>query len=296
MTETLQAGPLAAATRETIALPNLALSTLRWAPQGTAAGSGREAVLLHGLGGTAATQAPVAAALSEQGWSVRAFDLPGHGWTRWLDEGGRPVSDPESLDPALYRLDNLGRVLRDALARVDFASSPVVMGHSWGSAVTASALLERAPITHAVLIEPPFLSADASLALARDLVASLRPDVASATEVVLAEGGGGLEELEVTIAAEALTQASPLAIMSAATENTSGPYRFIDRWREVKPKGRVDLIVGDPAYGGMLPAHARMIVGLLLGRGHVHYMPRAGHSPQHTHFPEFMALLSRILG
>lgn len=294
MTGTLQAGPLAGATRSTLDLPSVRLSLLHWAPRPGGEGAGREIVLLHGLGGTAATQAPVAAALADLGWSAWAIDLPGHGWTRWLGEDGQPVPDPEAVDASVYRLDRLGVLTAQALAAMPFRSPPTVIGHSWGAGVTAAAVLERAPIDRAILVEPPFLSPDESAALARDLVASLRPDAASATEVVLSQGVQ-VDDWELAVAVEALTLNSPLAIMAAATENSYSPYRFIDRWRVVRPATRVDLIVGDPAAGSTVPRAARTVISILLGRGRVHYLRGAGHSPQQTHFPEFIELLRQIL-
>jgi pimeloyl-ACP methyl ester carboxylesterase len=295
MTDLLQAGPLVGATRATLELPAIRFSLLHWQPQRGGEGGGREIVLLHGLGGTAATQAPVAAALAELGWSTWAFDLPGHGWTRWLGDDGQPVPDPEAVDPGLYRLDRLGVLMAEALGAMPLRHPATVIGHSWGAGVAAAAVLERAPIGHAILVEPPFLSPDESAALARDLVASLRPDAASARELVLSQGAD-LDEFELAVAVEALTLNSPLAIMSAATENSYSPYRFIDRWRAVRPPTRVDLIVGDPAAGSTVPRAARTVISILLGRGRVHSLRGAGHSPQETHFRDFIQLLRQILG
>jgi hypothetical protein len=57
----------------------------------------------------------------------------------------------------------------------------------------------------------------------------------------------------------------------------------------------VDAIVGDPKNGGLVPTRARLALRLALGRGRVHYLREAGHSPQESHFPQFMALLERLL-
>jgi pimeloyl-ACP methyl ester carboxylesterase len=296
MTDTLRRAfdPIATADRQSLDLPTIRFDVLRWTPRGPAEANGRDAILLHGLAGTAATQAPVAAALAERGWSVRALDLPGHGWTRWLRPDGEPVDDPESVDPSVYRLDELGRLIGDAVRALQLPRPPVLIGHSWGAGVAVAAVLEHAPIERAVLVDPPFLTADASLSLANDLVGALRPDVASAAEVLVSQGFPS-DDQQLAIAAEGLTVASPLAILSAARENAYGPDRFLDWWRTSKPKARVDIIAGDPAAGGLIPAIARPALTMLLGRGHVHHMPGAGHTPQFTHFEQFIALLARIL-
>jgi pimeloyl-ACP methyl ester carboxylesterase len=294
MAQTLPDSPVASAQRETLDLPEIRFNLLHWRAATDASRNGREAVLLHGLGGTAATQTPVGAALAERGWSVRALDLPGHGWTSWLTPQGHPVDDPESVEPARYRLDRLGQLLGDAIRALGLSRSPVVIGHSWGAGVAAAAVLEHAPIERAVLVEPPFLTADASRSVAEDLVSSLRPDADAAAEHLVAQGMS-LDDPQLPYAAEALTLASPLAIRSAANENAYGPERFLEWWRRSRPRARVDVIAGDPVAGGLVPAIARPALTMLLGRGHVHYMPGAGHTPQLSHFSQYMELLTRIL-
>jgi pimeloyl-ACP methyl ester carboxylesterase len=293
MAQTAPASPLIAADRDSLDLPEIRFSILRWRP-GAGSENGRDVVLLHGLGGTAATQTPVGAALARRGWSVRAIDLPGHGWTRWLAPSGEPLDDPESVERSRYRLDALGRLIGEAVRALGFGTPPVVIGHSWGAGVAAAAVLEHAPVERAVLVEPPFLTADASATVAQDLAASIRADTASATENLVAQGMSP-DDPQLPFAAEALTLASPLAILSAASENAYGPEHFLEWWRRSRPRARVDVVAGDPNAGGLVPAIARPALTMLLGRGRVHYMPGAGHNPQLTHFNEYMELLTRIL-
>ena len=129
MAQSLPADPIATAQRQSLDLPEIRFSLLYWRAT-DAARNGREALLLHGLGGTAATQTPVGAALAERGWSVRALDLPGHGWTSWLTPEGVPVQDPESVEPARYRLDGLGRLLGDAIRALGLSRPPVLIGRA----------------------------------------------------------------------------------------------------------------------------------------------------------------------
>jgi pimeloyl-ACP methyl ester carboxylesterase len=293
MAQTASASPPTAADRESLDLPEIRFSILRWRADAETR-NGREVVLLHGLGGTAATQTPVGAALAQRGWFVRAIDLPGHGRTKWLGSNGEPLDDQESVEPSRYRLDALGRVIGEALRALGFARPPVVIGHSWGAGVTAAAVLEHAPVERAILVEPPFLTADASASVAQDLAASIRPDAASAAAHLIAQGMSP-DDPQLPLAAEALTLASPLAILAAASQNAYGPEHFLEWWRRSRPRARVDVIAGDPNAGGLVPAIARPALTMLLGRGHVHYMPGAGHVPQLTHFNQYMELLARIL-
>ncbi|MBA3777977.1 MAG: alpha/beta fold hydrolase [Chloroflexi bacterium] len=297
--EVRSAGLTPGATRSDLTLPGIRLSVLHWLPTGPHAAAGGavrgEIVLLHGLHGSAATQVRFATALTDEGWSVRALDLPGHGHSAWLDDEGLPLHDQETVQPSVYRLDRLGDVVARALGLLELPSPPVVIGHSWGAGVAAASILERAPLGRAILIDPPFMSAPATAELVSELEARLRPDLDAARAVLLAENPDwDPDDLETT--AEALTQASPLALGAAAVENGDGPYRFLQRWRAERPRARVDIICGSPKNGGLVPWRARQILRILLGRGHVHYLRQAGHSPQFTHMNDVMRLMRRLLG
>jgi pimeloyl-ACP methyl ester carboxylesterase len=280
------------AERSFVGLPGLKVGVLHWpATNGTAMG---EVVLLHGLSGSAATQAPVAATLAKAGWSVRALDLPGHGWSHWIDEEAGSALDPDSVEAAAYGLDRVARAIAGALKVLALAPPVALIGHSWGAGVAAAAILEGAPVSRLVLVDPPFVTAEGSADLTAELVSELRPDAAAAYSVVT-ELEPGADPIALAARAEALTQASQLAIIAAASETGYGPFEFLARWRAARPKVRVDAIVGDPKHGGLVPTRARLALRLVLGRGRVHYLREAGHSPQESHFPEFMALLQGLL-
>jgi pimeloyl-ACP methyl ester carboxylesterase len=91
-------------------------------------GSGRAVLLLHGIGGSAASCAGVAAALVASGARAIAWDAPGYG------ESADPGDDADVDYPArvLALLDDLG------LDRVD------LFGTSWGG-VIATEVAARAP-------------------------------------------------------------------------------------------------------------------------------------------------------
>jgi pimeloyl-ACP methyl ester carboxylesterase len=254
----------------------------------------REVVMLHGLSGSAATQAPVAAALAAEGWSVRAIDLPGHGRSRWLGEDGLAVPDPESLDPGLYGLDRIARTVARAIDALGLDERPILVGHSWGAGIAVATVLERAPVSRLILVDPPFLSVQGALDLANDLAADLSPDLEEARAVAI-EAEPNATEIDLAARAEALSQASALAVRSAASQTGYGPFELLSRWRAAKPAITVDVICGSPANGGLVPARARLALWFFLGRGRVHYLRDAGHSPQNSHFAQFMTLLRRLL-
>jgi pimeloyl-ACP methyl ester carboxylesterase len=280
------------AERSFVGLPGLKVGVLHWrAADATPLG---EVVLLHGLSGSAATQAPMAATLAQAGWSVRALDLPGHGWSHWVDEDGGRTLDPDSVEAAAYGLDRVARAIAAALRALALTPPVALIGHSWGAGVAAAAILEGAPVSRVVLVDPPFLTAEGSADLTAELVAELRPDPDAALSVA-SELEPGADPIALAARAEALTQASELAIMAAASETGYGPFEFLARWRAARPNVRVDAIVGDPKNGGLVPTRARLALRLVLGRGRVHYLREAGHSPMESHFPQFMALLAGLL-
>lgn len=109
-------------------------------------------VLMHGWGGRGTQLQAFVAPLLERGFSVVAFDAPGHGMT-----GGEESSLPHFVQALNAVLDHLGSV-------------HAIVGHSVGAAVTAIAMARRPAIGRAVLIAPP-----ASLtASSRRIAAALR--------------------------------------------------------------------------------------------------------------------------
>lgn len=94
-------------------------------------------VLVHGWGGRGTQLKAFIAPLLERGFSVVAFDAPGHGMT-----GGAESSLPHFLHGLNTVLDHLGPV-------------HAVIGHSLGAAVAAMVMARRPAIVRAVFIAPP---------------------------------------------------------------------------------------------------------------------------------------------
>lgn len=108
-------------------------------------------VLVHGWGGRGTQLRGFIAPLLRQGFSVVAFDAPGHGMT-----GGRESSLPHIQQALDAVLDHLGAV-------------HAIIGHSVGGAVAAGALARRPAIGSAVLIAPPASLAASSRRMAEKL-------------------------------------------------------------------------------------------------------------------------------
>jgi len=94
-------------------------------------------VLVHGWGGRGTQLRGLVAPLVAQGFSVVAYDAPGHGMT-----GRGESSLPDMLLGLNAMLDHLGPV-------------HAVIAHSVGAAVAAVALARRPAVRCAVLIAPP---------------------------------------------------------------------------------------------------------------------------------------------
>ncbi|MDP2134101.1 MAG: alpha/beta fold hydrolase [Sulfuritalea sp.] len=94
-------------------------------------------VLMHGWGGRGTQLQALVVPLLERGYSVAAFDAPGHGMT-----GGEESSLPHFVQALNAVLDHLGSV-------------HAIIGHSVGAAVTAMIMAQRPAIGRAILIAPP---------------------------------------------------------------------------------------------------------------------------------------------
>jgi pimeloyl-ACP methyl ester carboxylesterase len=258
---------------------------LAWGPTGFGSGSGRQAVLLHGIQNSAVTMARTARAMAADGWRCTALDMPGHGLTRWLDG---------AEDDARYERHNVVRLLAAAIAIV--ADRPTLVGHSWGADTALAIAASGADLERAVLIDPPSLRPIEFEALGALDVADLRPGDVLAARAVIAAAGLIRQPLDVAAKAEALTQASTRAILAAyRAAGAWQPEVDARRWLALPRRVPIDLIAGQPADGGLLPDIAVARLRLLLGTDRVHIMKGSGHSPQRTDFARFWLLLRTIL-
>jgi pimeloyl-ACP methyl ester carboxylesterase len=259
---------------------------LRWRPTGEGPGTRRRAVLLHGVQSSAATMARTARALAADGWEASALDMPGHGTTRWLDDGE---------DDAHYERANAVRLVGAAVAAL--ADRPALIGHSWGADTALAIAAGGARLERTVLIDPPALTAAEAEALGAGEIADLRPGDLAAARALIEAAGVISDPIDIAAKAEALAQASALAIL-AALRSPGAWQPLVDVRRHLALPGRtpLDVILGDPSVGGLMPWPVIGELRGLLGPERVHVLSGAGHSPQRTDFERFWTLLRRILG
>ena len=307
------------ARRLELTLPEILVSALRWSPTDPGrAPSGRHLEILHGVTGNAMSWEGVGRSLADDGWTVDALDLPGHGRTRWTDEHGQPLRDQESVGRDRYELRQVGEIVARALralppivpgaaddprhesgggaAASDGGSdaAPVLLGHSWGTGVAVMAVDAGAPVSRLILLEPPFMTPRQGAEMADSFAAELRPglDLEAARTIARQAGDTGYA---VEARAHALVETSPLAADAIARSAPPDPVALMVDWRGRHPDLPADVIAGDPMAGGLVPPAMLRLLRLALGSSHVHELPGVGHSPNRDDLDRLLALLRQIL-
>ena len=258
---------------------------LRWGPTASGPGTGRIAVLLHGVQSGAVTMARTARALASDGWNAIALDLPGHGATTWLGGGeGRER----------YARANVARLVGEAVGAL--GSRPVLIGHSWGADIALAIAISGRALEHVVLIDPPAMTALAAELAASD-VAELRPGDLEAARAVVAASGSTADPLDAEAKAQALTTIASESIEAVyLSAGAWQPQVDARRWRAMPDAPPLDLIAADPDAGGLIPLPAIDELRSILGADRVHFLKGASHSPQRTDFDRLWVLLREILG
>ena len=300
-----QNAPGPSVTRHDLVLPGIRFSAMRWSPRAGAGSDRRHLVILHGVTGNAMAWDGVGMALAQQGWTVDALDLPGHGRTRWTDGDGSPVPDQESVGAERYELRHVGELVARAIRalpplppRAGTASPPAtpsILGHSWGAGVAVMAIDAGAPVARLVLLDPPFMTPAQGAEMASAFAAELRPgmDLDAARALVREQGETG-DSVEAR--AYAIVETSPLAAGAIARGGPWDPVEVMAAWRARHPDLPVDVIAGDPSSGGMIPPPVLRLLRMALGPSHVHEMPGLGHSPNREDRQRFMQVLGEVLG
>jgi alpha-beta hydrolase superfamily lysophospholipase len=140
------------------------LAVLDWpadvgTPAGAPAATRGTLLIAHGLGEHARRYAPLAAQLNARGWSVRAYDLYGH---------GRSSGPRGGLARETQHLEHLAEVAAAtrtaggrAAAPTGSATGPlVVLGHSMGGLVASSAVARGLLAPDALVLSSPALAVD----------------------------------------------------------------------------------------------------------------------------------------
>lgn len=200
------------ATPFTVSMPTGRLIAWRWGRR-----ENPTVVLVHGWGGRAAQLRSYVDPLMARGYSVVAFDAPGHGMT-----GGRESS-------LVHMAAALDAVLRDV--------GPVeaVIGHSLGGAVTGYVLSRGAPVKKAVLLAPPASLTEYSHRFARLL---RLPEGVRALMQAQIERRFGIRwsDFEVEATAPKLTQP---ALIVHDIDDRNNPFRDGERYARHWPGARL---------------------------------------------------------
>ncbi len=303
--------------RHDLRLPTIRFAAWRWSPPAGAPSLGRQLVILHGVTAGALGFAEVARDLAEDGWTVDALDLPGHGATRWLGADAEPLANQESVGPGAYELGRVGALVAAAIRALPpavpatvrpaeappgtSAGAPVVLGHSWGAGVAVMAIDADAPVDRLVLLDPPFVTPEQGEEMAEGFRAQLadglrweRAEVAQARAVVAA-ADPGLPDDELEARVRELTARSPGAADAIARGVPMDPIGMMVSWRSRHPDLPVDVIAGDPDAGGLVPTHIQALLRMALGPDRVHVLEGLGHSPQHEDVRRLLDVLRAVL-
>ena len=173
-------------------------------------------------------------------------------------------------------------------------AAPVLLGHSWGTGVAIMAVDAGAPVSRLILLEPPFMTPQQGSEMADSFAAELQPglDLEAARTIARQAGDTGYA-LEAR--AHALVETSPLAADAISRGAPADPVALMVEWRTRHPDLPVDVIAGDPAAGGLIPAAMLRLLRLALGSSHVHELPGVGHSPNRDDLDRLLAVLREIV-
>jgi alpha-beta hydrolase superfamily lysophospholipase len=118
-------------------------------------------LLVHGLGEHSGRYADWAVRFNERGVTIRAFDLPGHGYS----EGRRGViPSPEKV------FETIDTVIRGI--RTEFPDVPLFLyGHSLGGGIVLNYLVRRKPNLTGAIVTSPWVFLSETPAKAKELMA-----------------------------------------------------------------------------------------------------------------------------
>lgn len=198
------------------------LETHRW-------GRGdRRILLLHGITSNARGWWRLGGDLAEDGWSVTAYDLRGH--------GGSPAGTDYAM--ASYAGDVLAMG----------SGWDAVIGHSLGGAVAVVAHGIRSDFARGIVLQDPALIMGTTN---RDEVSDLllEPYGRPLTAEAVAAANPGWHPLDADLKAEALTECRPEVVTQTVDDNW--PWIFIDA--AVSVAVPTVILASDPKAGGIVP-------------------------------------------
>ncbi|MDT3737569.1 MAG: alpha/beta fold hydrolase [Denitratisoma sp.] len=200
-------------------------------------------VLVHGWGGRAAQLRSFVAPLLERGYSVVAFDAPGHGMT-----GGHESSLVHMAAALDAMLRHLGPV-------------EAIIGHSLGGAVTGYVMAQGAQVRKAVLLAPPASLTEYSHRFAKLL---RLPEGVRALMQAQIERRFGIRWSDFEVEATAPKLSQP-ALVVHDVDDRDNPFRDGERYARHWPGARLVATQGLGHRGALYDAAVIHEVACFLG-------------------------------
>jgi pimeloyl-ACP methyl ester carboxylesterase len=214
-------------------------------------------------------------ALASVGWRVVAVDLPGHGGTGPWNGRYALLETSEDLAALIGALD-----LRP--------SELVVLGHSWGGAVTAGLPAAGLRPRALILLDPPDLGLDGIVSMTRDPVEHPYDSVDEARNN-LRHAYPEWTEGDVDAKARALTRFDPEAAKAVLSRNGDWDAGASALAHPNAAGVPVWYLRGEPASGGLIPDAVVPELARRVGADHVLTIAGASHSPMRSRSPASMA-------
>ncbi|WJL96087.1 alpha/beta hydrolase [Microbacterium sp. ET2] len=234
----------------------------------------RRALLVHGLGSTAALMWRYGVALAEDGWRADAVDLRGHGVA------------PRVLDYTIpaYAADLVGIRPEQGDGTWD-----LVIGHSLGGAATTLAAADDPEWTRRViLIDPAVHLSDHDREVVRR---SQEEAFADPTEAAVREAHPQWHPHDIELKALAARQASRWAVEQTSLQNPAWDVRAALARLDVD----VDVLAADPKVYSIFDGPLATEVLAANDRVRMTVVTGAGHSPHRDKPEQTVAELRRVL-
>ncbi|MCU0482940.1 MAG: alpha/beta hydrolase [Chloroflexi bacterium] len=258
--------------------------SLPWMVQGW--GSGRPALLLHGVTSSAGSWWRIGPALAAAGCTAIAPDMPGHGETP-------PPPQVTAGEP--FAFEAAARLVAELIEELALpAGELAVVGHSWGALVAARLPAAGVRPRRLVLLDPPLRDA----AWARTQAEAVRRPASreEAFAMALERVTNGPPE-ELAARAEALLHLDPA---TARAVFLSGPWdgalaALADPAGPVAAGIATWVVRGDPAAGAYVPDEALPRYAELVGAARVLTVAGGEHSFTRSHPRAALAALLAAL-
>ena len=239
----------------------VALATTVW-------GDGwRRALLLHGLTSAASTWWRTADALADMGFTVVAPDLRAH--------GASPVGDYLSIE-----------AMRDDVLLLGNGWD-LLIGHSLGGAIAASAIATRPDFASRVVLEDPAIDSEVTARLLNELPEPLQ----TPTVAAIAALNPGWHPRDVELKVEALLACGP--DVADRVMSDAAPW---DVWPEIVGSVYPTLVIGaDPVMGSLVSEEKAIELATDSSTIQFARISGAGHSMHRDAFDEFVYLVREFV-